>query len=157
MLIQLNIKLHSGKIIPVAFRSGAFRGTFRDEFQNAWIPLEQVTIGMAILAEPPANFHSSGMHQIPLESPESGRNLWGTDKNSVESALGTSELKGRCKALFHSALCTRSKISENICSIQNITHIIIISPNVFRTLRTHAHFFTVLIPIGTSRNSRASN
>ena len=37
---------------------------------------------MAILAEPSANFHSSGMHQIPLESPESGRNLWGTDKTS---------------------------------------------------------------------------
>ena len=82
MLIQLNIKLHSGKIIPVAFRSGAFQGTFRDEFRNAWIPPEQVTTGMAILAEPPANFHSSGMHRIPPESPESGRNLWGTDKTS---------------------------------------------------------------------------
>ena len=37
---------------------------------------------MAVLAEPSANFHSSGMHRIPPESPESGRNLWGTDKTS---------------------------------------------------------------------------
>ena len=37
---------------------------------------------MAILAEPSANFHSSGMHWIPPESLESGRNLWGTDKTS---------------------------------------------------------------------------
>ena len=86
MLIQLNIKLHSGKIILVAFRSGAFQGTFWYQFQNAWIPPEQVTTGMAILAEPPANFHSSGMHRIPPESPESGRNLWGTDKTSPNTS-----------------------------------------------------------------------
>ena len=35
---------------------------------------------MPLLAEPSANLHSSGMHQIPLESPETSRNLWGTDK-----------------------------------------------------------------------------
>ena len=42
---------------------------------------------MAVLAEPSANFHSSGMHWIPPESPESGRNLWGTDKTSGSPEL----------------------------------------------------------------------
>ena len=65
MLIKLKIKYNSGKFIPVAFRSGEFRGTFRYQFRNARIPLEWETIGMAILAEPSANFHSSGMHRNP--------------------------------------------------------------------------------------------
>ena len=83
MLIQLQIKYNSGKCIPVAFHSGEFRGTFWYQFRNARIPPEWETTGMAVLAEPSANFHSSGMHQIPPESPESGRNLWGTDKTSI--------------------------------------------------------------------------
>jgi hypothetical protein len=83
ILIKLKIKPHSGKLIPVAFRSGEFRGTFRYQFRNARIPPEQEITGMALLAEPSANFHSSGMHRIPPESPESGRNLWGTDKTSL--------------------------------------------------------------------------
>ena len=87
LLIELTIKYHSGKIIPVAFRSGEFRGTFRYELRNARIPPEQETTGMTLLAEPPANFHSSGMHRIPPESPESGRNLWGTDKTSMMCPL----------------------------------------------------------------------
>ena len=65
------------------FRSSEFRGTFRYQFRNARIPSERKITGMALLAEPPANFHSSGMHRIPPESPESGRNLWGTDKTSL--------------------------------------------------------------------------
>ena len=109
MLIQLNIKLHSGKIILVAFRSGAFQGTFQYQFQNAWIPPEQVTTGMAILAEPPANFHSSGMHRIPPESPESGRNLWGTDKTSGMPGLHSASCHTRCpriplSGVFHPRL-----------------------------------------------------
>ena len=92
MLIQLNIKLHSSKIIPVAFHSSAFQGTFWYQFWNAWILPEWVTTGMAILAEPPANFHSSGMHQILPESQESGRNLWGTDKTSSMTWLNVSTL-----------------------------------------------------------------
>ena len=83
LLIELTIKYHSGKIIPVAFRSGEFRGTFWYELRNARILPEQETTGMTLLAEPPANFHSSGMHWIPPESPESSRNLWGTDKTSL--------------------------------------------------------------------------
>ena len=91
MLIQLNIKLHSSKIILVAFCSGAFQGTFQYQFWNAWILPEWVTTGMVILAEPPANFHSSRMHWILPESPESSRNLWGTDKTSnFSSKLCTS-------------------------------------------------------------------
>ena len=85
VLIKLKIKCHSGKFIPVAFCSGEFRGTFRYQFQNTRIPPEWKITEMALLAEPPANFHSSGMHQILLESPESCRNLWGTDKTSYDS------------------------------------------------------------------------
>ena len=87
MLIKLKIKYHSGNFIPVAFRSGEFRGTFRYQFRNARIPPERESTGMAILAEPSANFHSSRMHRIPPESPESGRNLWGTDKTSLTCCI----------------------------------------------------------------------
>ena len=52
---------------------------------------------MAILAEPSANLHSSGMHRIPPESPESGRNLWGTDKTLIQ---GGREMWGTHKVGF---------------------------------------------------------
>ena len=45
--------------------SGEFQGTFRYQFWNARIPPEWETTGMAVLAEPSANFHSSGMHRNP--------------------------------------------------------------------------------------------
>jgi hypothetical protein len=83
MLIKLKIEYHSGNFIPVAFRSGEFRGTFRYQFRNARIPPERETTGMAVLAEPSANFHSSGIHRNPPESPESGRNQWGITKTSI--------------------------------------------------------------------------
>jgi hypothetical protein len=82
MLIKLKIEYHSGNFIPIAFRSGEFRGTFRYQFRNARIPPERETTGMAVLAEPSANFHSSGIHRNPPESPESGRNQWGITKTS---------------------------------------------------------------------------
>ena len=119
MLIQLNIKLHSGKIIPVAFHSGAFRGTFRYQFRNAWIPPERVTTGMAILAEPPANFHSSRMHRIPPESPESGRNLWGTDKTSTKYQLYPMSGCPNAASVISGplALCDSKKYVLEICSL----------------------------------------
>ena len=117
LLIELTIKYHSGKIIPVAFRSGEFRGTFRYELRNARIPPEQETTGMTLLAEPPANFHSSGMHRIPPESPESGRNLWGTDKTSSIAANhygpATSEDPS---SLFHSSSLAGFKRPSNLSS-----------------------------------------
>ena len=67
VLIKLKIKPHSGKLIPVAFRSGEFQGTFRYQFRNARIPAESGITGMAILAESPANFDSSGIHWNPPE------------------------------------------------------------------------------------------
>ena len=58
----------SGKCILVAFRSGEFQGTFRYQFRNARIPPEWETTGMAVLAEPSANFHSAGITRIQQES-----------------------------------------------------------------------------------------
>jgi hypothetical protein len=95
ILIKLKIKPHSRKLIPVAFRSSEFRGTFQYQFRNARIPPEQEITGMALLAEPSANFHSSGMHRIPPESPESSRNLWGTDKTSTEANVEESTSRRR--------------------------------------------------------------
>ena len=60
MLIKLKIKYHSRNFIPVAFCSSEFQGTFWYQFQNARIPPERESTGMAILAKPSANFHSSG-------------------------------------------------------------------------------------------------
>jgi hypothetical protein len=68
ILIKLKIKPHSGNLIPVAFRSSTFRGTFWYQFQNAKIPPERETTGMAILAESSANLYSSGIHRNLPES-----------------------------------------------------------------------------------------
>jgi len=44
---------------------------------------------MAILAEPPANLHSSGIHRNLPESLESGRNQWGITKTSPVGVTGS--------------------------------------------------------------------
>jgi len=54
---------YSGKCIPVAFRSGQFRGTFRSQFWNGLIPPEYVTPRMVILAGLSAILNSSGFRQ----------------------------------------------------------------------------------------------
>jgi len=61
-------RYHSGKCIPLTFRSGRFWGTFWSQFWNGLIFPEHVTPGMVILAGLSAILNSAGMTGFQQES-----------------------------------------------------------------------------------------
>ena len=143
MLIKLKIKYHSGNFIPVAFHSGEFWGTFRYQFRNARIPLEWESTGMAILAEPSANFHSSRMHQNPagicgalIRPPEGDcREVGAVEEGWYMGGCGCTT---KCKyCWFNMGFLRKEGHCRECCALQGSTHRTRVLPSAWSRLFRH--------------------
>ena len=73
-------------------------GPFWSQFRNGSIPLEEMVPGMVILAGGSAKNNSTGIHRIPQEWPDSGRNHRGMIKTSMYVAFQHWYVMYRCTA-----------------------------------------------------------